>query len=338
MRKNFGGIILIVVCQIVLLTGMAFADVSGNQDTYLSQKTINSNVVEKIENKNTEEEANKEKINELYVELADEKLLKNVLPRLEAFGIVKKTPGEEHDLKKEVTREQLAKLMIAVLNMEKEAKDAQNLNLYTDISADRWSAGYVNLAGSLGIIDEKDEGVFSPEESVTYPEAIAGLIRVLGYKDEFLPGSWPGNYIAKAADLDITDDVEFNPSGVVDRGDILILINNTLKASGIEKTVEDDGAIMYSEYNDTFLKKKFGIDKYDGVKILKAKKYVNNEGEAGEVKVEFSNDTYDGKYKIGDVKIFKLLNESDLEKLEDIFAEEITVYVKDEIKVIYIEE
>lgn len=331
--KKFSRVLLICACQIVLLTCTAFADFDGEEDNYLSQRSISLSVVENFQKENTKEEDNMEKINELYVELGEEKLLKKILPKLKAFGIVKSMLDKE-SLEKEVTREQLAELMIAVLNIKKEAENKQDLNLYTDVSTDRWSAGHINLAGSLGIIDEKSEGIFSPEDPVNYAEAITSLIRVLGYKDEFLPGSRPGNYMAKAAELDITEDVVFNPSGIVDCGDILILINNTLKASGIEKVVEDDEVIQYVGYDDTFLKKKFGIDQYDGVKILEVKKEVNDEGE---IKIKFLNDTYDGKYKIGDVKIFKLLNEGDLEKLENVIAEETTIYVKDEIEVIYIE-
>lgn len=336
-RRKLIRILLVATCQIVLLTGIAFADFSGNQDNYLNQRNTSLSIVKNPQEESRSQEDNKQKINELYVELEEEKLLKKVLPRLDAFGIVNAAKFDEENLQKEVTREQLAKLMVRMLKMEEEVEEAKKLNLYTDISADRWSVGYVNLAGSRGIIDEKDEEIFSPEEIVTYPEVITALIRVLGYKDEFLPGSWPGNVVAKAAHLDITNDIEFNASGKVDYGDIFILINNTLKASGIEETVEEGGTITYEEYNDTFLKKKFGIDQYDGIKILSAKKYDDNEGPVGEVKVEFSKDTHDEKYQIGDVKIFKLLNERDLEKLEDVFAEEITIYVKDEIEVIYIE-
>jgi len=336
--KNFLKILLIVACQIVLLTGMVFADFSENQDTYLSQRIFSSSVVDNIEKKNANEEDNKKKIDELYVELAEENILKKILPKLDAFGIVNATLDKE-SLKKELTREQLARLVVAALNKDAEdIKAAENLSLYTDLdtSDEGMPVGYINLAGSLGMIDEKGDGLFAPKDSVTYAEAITALVRILGYKDEFLPGSWPGNCIAKAAELDITDDVDFSPSGIVDRGDILILINNTLKARRIEKTEEDDGSVKYWEGEETFLKKTFGIDKYDGVSISKVKGNVNNECE---ITLEFLKDTDDGKYKTGDVKIFNLFYEGDiLEVFEDFFAEEATIYIKENKEFIYIEE
>ncbi len=321
---------LIFLCQIVLLTGMAFG---GEEDTHLRQGIIDLSVGENVEKESSNKEGNKEKIDELYMELMEKNILKKTLPRLDAFGIVNIRSYNEDSLKKEVTREYLAKFMIAMLNMEEEAEAAKDLSLYTDVSADRWSVGYVNLAGSLGIIDEKEEGIFSPEESVTYPEAITALIRSLGYKDRFLPSPWPNNFIKKATELAITNDVIFNSTGKLDYGDIFLLMNNTLKARGLEK-VEEGDITTYVEYNDTFLKQKFNIGQYDGVKMLEIKKDVDNEGE---VKFKFLNDTHDDKYKAGDTKVFKLLYESDLEKLRALLDEEVTVYVKEDNEVIYIE-
>ena len=51
-----------------------------------------------------------------------------------------------------------------------------------------------------GLIKGYPDGTFKPANQVSYAEAITMLVRALGYKDEFLSGQWPANYLAKAGE------------------------------------------------------------------------------------------------------------------------------------------
>lgn len=212
--------------------------------------------------------------------------VKAAVDRLVAFGLVNGLEDGKYHPENKLTRAEASKLLVIALGLGSAADAAKGSTQFSDVAASHWASGYINVAAGQGIVKGVGDGQFSPESEVTYAQIITMLVRSLGYKDEFLPGTWPGNYVAKAADLDIDDDVSFSPDGVATRGAAAILIDNTLDANTI--TVSEYSTVTtgvtYKDSGKTLLEDKLGYEKVEDIRLL-ANKTVDQSLDADEVEL-----------------------------------------------------
>jgi len=138
-----------------------------------------------------------------------------------------------------VTRAEMAAFIVRALGLEEAAKFSAGATKFTDIKAGEWHTGYINVASTVGVIKGYPDGTFKPYATVTYPEAVTMLVRALGYSDADVVGTWPVNYIVKASQLGLSKDVTIKNEGAV-RGDIALLLNNTLNANMKNPTGYDE--------------------------------------------------------------------------------------------------
>ncbi|MDN5331083.1 MAG: hypothetical protein PWP45_308 [Tepidanaerobacteraceae bacterium] len=272
-------------------------------------------------------------LNKLTSDVSD-KNTKDAVMRLAAFGIVNGMEDGKYHPEEKVTREQFAKLLVTALGMESAAKAGVGHVTFKDVAPNRWSAGYISVAAGQGLIKGYPDGTFRPEKHVTYAEAVTMLVRALGYKDEFLPGKWPGNYLAKAAEAEITKYVKFaDASGYATRGDVAILVNNTLDAEVVKVDTYESGNVKYYESEKTLLEDKLDITKYEDVRII-ANKRLDDNLDDDEVRVVFLNETDDDKYDEGDKKEFDVVKGYNV---EPVIGEEVTIYLNDDDELVYAE-
>ncbi|MEJ8553397.1 S-layer homology domain-containing protein [Tepidibacter sp. Z1-5] len=265
----------------------------------------------------------------------DNKDMVKAVERLSAFGIVNGMEDGKYHAEMELTRAQFSKMLVEALGLKEAAVAAQGIRPdFNDVDAScQWAWGYINVASGQNLIKGMGAKNFAPNDKVTYAQALTMLVRSLGYKDEFLKGTWPGNYIAKANDEDITDDVKLN-SGAVNRGDAAVLLDNTLdaqiiKASSFSEDYFDtnDNAIRY-EKGKTLLEEKLQIDKYKEAYITAVPRVSSGLGK-NEIEIKYEADTNKEVTKRLDVK-------ADLD-LGNYIGENLTVYVNDDDEVFYVE-
>ena len=116
--------------------------------------------------------------------------LKEAVDVLSAVGVFEGSDGK-FDPKANLTREQAAKL-VAYLQLGKKSADALvGGNKFTDVAANRWSAGYVDYCATTGIVAGVGNGQFDPAGSLTALQFGKMLLICLGYdaKAEGLTGS-----------------------------------------------------------------------------------------------------------------------------------------------------
>ena len=135
-----------------------------------------------------------------------------------------------------VTRAEMAALIVKALGLTPSASATTN---FSDVPATHWASGYVAYANSLGIIAGYTDGTFKPSKTVSYDEALTMIISALGYTADSLEGNtWPAAYVMKAQMLGITEDVDVLGSVGANRGDIAMMLYNTLDQA-IGKTNKD---------------------------------------------------------------------------------------------------
>lgn len=290
--------------------------------------------------------------NAAEVEKADKELTKvpkdvigteyeKAISRLVAFGIIEGYPDGTFKPANEVTRAEFAKILIEALGIGNATKAATGNTKFSDVPAYHWASGYVNVASGQGLIKGYNDGTFQPEKKVSYAEALTMLVRALGYQDNFLKGTWPGNYVAKAAEAGITAGVRFDSAvSAANRGNVAVLVNNTLDGDVVKVETYKDGTVEYKETDVTLLKDKLDISKYEDTRVI-ADKIVNDGLDADEITVKFLKDI-DKKetksvrkdYKEGDEKDFRIAKNVNPRKL---IGEEVSVYMDNKDKVVYIE-
>lgn len=156
--------------------------------------------------------------------------------KLAALGVLTGYPDGTFGPSKNITRAEFAAVAVRLLGLENAATYAKGATKFSDVGADHWASGYINVAADQGIIKGYPDGTFKPEANVTYAESLAMLIRVLGY-EPIISGTWPTNYIVKAASLGLTTGISFYANQPATRGDVALFSNNSLNVPLLKQTV-----------------------------------------------------------------------------------------------------
>jgi S-layer family protein len=160
---------------------------------------------------------------------------------LTALGVVTGYEDGTYRPEKTITRAEMAKLMVELLGYGDLV--AGSKSNFSDTQG-HWADSYIGLAAGRGIVVGTGNGKFDPERTVSYDEVLTMLVRGLGYTDssnELKNMTWPTNFKVKAAELNITKNVNINATGA-DRGGVAQAMYNALDQQIVK--VNSDGDIV----------------------------------------------------------------------------------------------
>lgn len=157
-----------------------------------------------------------------------------------------------------ITRAEFAAVAIRILGLEQAGQYAKGPTAFSDVPASHWATGYINVAQSNGIIKGYPDGTFKPEANVSYAEVATMLVRALGYEPD-VKGSWPTGHIAKAVQLGLTSNTDFQANAPATRGDVAIMTDKSTvdtpplrfdryDSNGVAQYVVDKGNTLAKEY------------------------------------------------------------------------------------------
>ena len=116
------------------------------------------------------------------------------------------------DPKGSITRAEVAAIIYRIATGD--VKDTQasiysSYGQFTDVLDGSWYAGYVNYCANAGYIKGKGNKIFDPQGQVTGYEALAMILRAVGYdkNNEFTGSIWQINSASIAKERHITDNV-----------------------------------------------------------------------------------------------------------------------------------
>lgn len=90
-----------------------------------------------------------------------------------------------------ITRAEFAVTALRLISMDHIAKVMKPERIYSDVDTLHWAVREIKLAGDEGIINGFEDKTFRPEGNVTYNQAVAMLVRALGYGDDAIKkGGW----------------------------------------------------------------------------------------------------------------------------------------------------
>ena len=170
---------------------------------------------------------------------------------LKELGIIDYRPDGTYRPDEMVTKAEMVKSLVIASGLEQAAEASKGTTPFSDVAADHWASGYINVAAEYRFISGYPNGTFAPDDTITYTEAITYCLNVLGYRNAIeMNGTWPANYIAKAIELDLMKNVEFNLySDGVNRGNCALLLFNMLQTPMWNISSGFDDSSVYGQDN-----------------------------------------------------------------------------------------
>lgn len=139
-------------------------------------------------------------------------------------------------------------------------------NIFSDVPEESEYAPAVSAAAAMGIIAGSGGGRFNPEEPTSSAAAIKMTVSALGYEREaYARGGYPAGYFAVASDIALDAGIKKSYAGF-ERADAYILLYNFLTCAPAKITaVSGDGITTERDTESSWLKRNYGLSKYEGI-------------------------------------------------------------------------
>lgn len=160
--------------------------------------------------------------------------------RLQDLGIISGYDDGSFRPDNRITRAEFTKIVICMMDKEKEAATSAAVSGFYDLPAGSWSAPYINYAVSKDILSGYSDGSFGPDKTISLAEAITILMRTLGYTEKDVGYYWPENYMDAAASLGITAGMNYDSSAQLTRATAAILVDRAMFAKPASSDTKAD--------------------------------------------------------------------------------------------------
>ena len=104
---------------------------------------------------------------------------------------------------------------------------------FSDVENSHWASGCIKVASDLGLVNGRGNGVFSPEDNVTYNEAVKIIVCALGRELAMANKDYPISYIAEGESIGLTKGLEPGDRFVT-RREVAAIIDNALDIHPVE--------------------------------------------------------------------------------------------------------
>ena len=156
---------------------------------------------------------------------------------LSALEVLKGDENGNFNPDNTITRAEFAAVVCRALGLEGSAASAKGATMFTDVAADHWASGYINLASQQGIVNGKGNGIFDPEGNVTYAEAVKMLVVAIGYEPmAATKGGYPAGYLSVANSTKMTAGVAGASDVAALRSTVAMLTANALEIPVMDQT------------------------------------------------------------------------------------------------------
>ncbi len=183
-----------------------------------------------------------------------------------------------------VTRGEFAKVLTALNGT---GASVSGVSAFTDVTDTTEYADYINTVASLGFMNGYGGGLFGAEDTLTYEQAVYGLVRVLGYGG--IVENNIASYSSQASQLGLYDSTYGGGNYPITYGSLSIMVMNTLEANYLEYDINDKST---SPSDDTLLEKIFDLERYTGVVTSTSVTSLNSADGVGKNNIEIDNEVY----------------------------------------------
>lgn len=181
-----------------------------------------------------------------FTDVKDDAPYASAVARLVALDITKGVGDGKFGVDQPVTRAQMVTFVNRMLGYEGLAEMAKaEKSVFKDVPQNHWAVGHINLAYQMGIAKGVGDGKFDPNGQLTYAQALAFVLRALGYQDL----SWPYGVLAKAQDIGLTAGINLAYNQVMLRGDLALVLDRALNTPMVKYVdgKETSGELLVSK-------------------------------------------------------------------------------------------
>ncbi|GAE89267.1 S-layer homology domain-containing protein [Acetivibrio straminisolvens] len=146
---------------------------------------------------------------------------------LVTLGIMKGYEDGTLRLENKIKRSEFITLVVNLMGYNTDT-DIGNVKVtFTDINKNHWAFNNIKLAIKYDLVSGYPDNTIAPNNDVTYAEALAVVIRALGY-EKTLKGEWPENVVNKALELKLSTNLKLEPNHKLTRGEMSVIVYNAL--------------------------------------------------------------------------------------------------------------
>lgn len=146
---------------------------------------------------------------------------------LVSLGILKGYEDGTLRLQNKIRRSEFITLAVKLMGYDNDTDINHTEVTFTDINQKHWAYDNIKLAVKYELVAGYPDNTIAPNKDVTYAEAMAVVIRALGYEST-LVGEWPDNVISKATELNLTTNLDLEPNHLLTRGEMSVIVYNAL--------------------------------------------------------------------------------------------------------------
>ena len=201
-----------------------------------------------------------------------------------------------------ITRAEFAAIVCRIKGLEDAANSAKGQTIFSDVPADSWASGYINMASQQGIINGVGGGLFLPEENVKFEEAVKMVVAALGYGPQAESMGYPVGYLTVASQTNITKGVSGATGAIANRGTVARLAYNSLDVPLMEQVSYGTGSVQYQP-GDKILLDSLGLTKVEATILeIPGSTGSSNALQPDQVRLRVNKHyiAYDGKLMISD--------------------------------------
>ena len=219
-----------------------------------------------------------------YGDLADTKKL------LTKLGLMKQFFGK-YEADKKMNREDFAYYMSSF--MGEAAQSAEAASSFADASYSNYPEA-IAAVEAMGIMGGDGDGNFRPTDYITYSEAVAAMIKFLGYsviaEDR---GGFPAGYINQGNATGLTEGISAGGDEEVTHSTFLKLIKNFIVTDTLEQTGYGENKTYKEREGNTILAQYKNIYHGKGVVTANSKSSVESDLNVGNGKIRIDNMLFD---------------------------------------------
>ena len=185
---------------------------------------------------------------------------------LSSLGIIRGYDDGTYKPEKEVTRAEMTSLLLRMLALSVISSTPVE-TAFTDVDPSNWAAQDIKTATDNGYVNGYGDGLFGPDDNVTLEQAVKMIVAALGYGHDIVLGegdNWAVNYMGKARDLRLLENVTTGQKDNAPRGAIAQLLYNALEVDLMQPIVGSDGKYEVKK-DKTFLTENLKIRKIEGM-------------------------------------------------------------------------
>lgn len=184
--------------------------------------------------------------------------------RRKVVGIAGIMSNVSTNMDQPVTRAEFARMLVNASVYKDYQTTVSNVSVYADVPADHEYAPSIRIAAEQAWMTGYLGGLFKPDQPVTMKEAARGVLALLGYTNDDFGGDISGARMAKFYALEMNEELDRQPSEILNRTDCVNLFYNLLKtetkdtgrayAAVLGCEINADGEVNPLELADTNLK------------------------------------------------------------------------------------